>query len=1115
MGLSATLVDSLDCRAIGTALIGQLSGPSNSLGTVRVDVPAAPLQSATSAAGQVDVGPIDGAVQRLVQRIPQALAGLPQADEIVRPLTGVVDLAGQIAANDLPTQFDALLERLQAELQRPGNGGHAALLLRLAQSLCSAPEGQSLAALVRALAPALSTGTAGAFPYLDILRGVEGATQVLGGLMCLETVLAEADRLAATLSVRLDPAAIDHHRAVLAQAVGEGPGSLPDRLDAVDAADAGAVALLADEVVAVAVSLGELRERMATGLGMDEATLAYLDIDRLQAEIDASRTMIRTADVDPASRVTASIALMVAPLMDFDLPGAPAGGLAALIDSAESRVAGLASGLDALDLVFLVGPLTDGLHTLTQPLRELQQLVDSVIVALRSALEQVHAAVAALPLDELADVLRSFLGPVASALDAVRDLLEGVEAALQVAAGAAGSAIGAIDGALDAFKNGIDAFFAEAQTAVTQIDLGGAIAAVAEQVQQFANLLAQAQMKPYFDGAVGAIDAATDVVGAVPFGLLPDSMKADVDAAVQPIRAVDIDAVEQQIETLLGITPDGRFALRGDLEAAIAEVAQKFEAVLEIIEQHHPEVLLADVNTELNRLATQLRAVEPDLTLQPVRAAIDAVQDVVGGLDLQALLQPVNDAFAQITGALDNLSVAELVAPVQQQLDEARARVVDVTRLDRWADALDALRAQTLALLGQVDPQRMRLPLEAALSEVGDTLSRFPAFDAGAGMGAVVAGMLAATGRRIQPSSFGPVLGWMRADPAAASTALAAHSAGVSRSLDRAAAMVDAVDPVRIGTALNGRFARLATAVDALALRAAGGSSARITLGAVRAHLDSATLFGELAAQRARYRAALQAAQARAGAFERSGHSEADLGVAALRLVLVPLMPAGEKLRAVFASLGFTDAQLSVASVVRTLLEAAPPERLVGLVMPLFEALHRRLSALLDAVIEPLRSAAADLRGLLDALDLGPLVTAADGIVAQARSDIMVLSPAQLLAEPLQAFDALRRAIDDDPLATVRGILTALRDQIAGVLEKVDLRVLLAAPLSIYDHILSEVQRIDPTGLLLPVFDQIDQIAGQVDTGLDETVASFKRLQQALPSGGGGSSVSVSGAVTL
>lgn len=1114
MGLTATLSAGLDCRSLATALVGQLQTHGGALGTVAIPLDAGSLRAVTHASGGVNSTPVAAAVAQLAGQIPAALSALPAVDAVVQPLTAIVGLAGQIAANDVPTLFDQVIARTRDVLTPPAGGGHAAMLLRVAEVLTAAPEGQALrqlaAALLPAIGPMFDAGRAGIFPFLDVLRGVEGATQVLGGLMCLETVLAEAERLAGLLSVRLDPAAIADRQAALSAALGDGATALAARVAAVDAADDLALGAIVSEVIAVARTLGELREALAVGLATDEATLAYLDVETLQAEVDAARAMIRTADAAPARRATEALAALIQPLLAFELPGTPAGGVSALLDIVEAQVAGVAAQVDAIDLGFITDPLAAALRTATQPLCELQALIDRVLLALRRTLDQIRAVVAALPLDELAQSIRQFLAPVAQALDAVAELIAHTEAALQTAADAAAAALGQIDGALDGFKGDIDAFFGTAQNAVEQVDLDAAMAGVAQKIQEFADLLAQAQMKPIFDGAVGAIDTAAGVVGAVPFDLLPESMKSDVDALVQPIKAVDADAVEVEIETALGIGADGKFALRGDLDAAIETVHEKFQALLDAVEQRNPRVLLAELDEALDELATQVREIEPDLTLQPVREAIDSVRGAIEGIDLDALLQPVRVAFAQITGALDQLTVAQAIAPLQQQIDEARQAVIAALRLDQWEAALNDLRTQALALLERADPQQLQAPIEAALGELRDTLARFPAAQAGVGLGVVVAGLLGASGRRIQSSSFSVVLAWLGGGSSAAGTALAAHSAGFAASLANAAVRVEAADPAAAGALLNARLAALGAAVQGLSGRVSAGSEAQLTLTAVRPALDGASIFGELSSHRERYRALLNDAVSLADGFKLGGFSEVDAGAAALRQAVEPMEPARAKVRQLFAAVGLAEGELSVAGVINRLLAAAPPERLVGLVMPIFEALHRRAENLLDAVIVPLRAATTDLRDLLAAVDLAPLVEAADGIVAQARAEIEALSPDHLLAEPLQSFADLRSAIvDHDPLDGISAILANLKELIARVLEKLDLEHLLEVPLEIYEHLFGEIRRLDPRGLLTPVFDQIDVIASQVDTGLADTVASFKRLQDALPAGGG-SSVSVS-----
>src|SRR4029078_215014 len=93
-----------------------------------------------------------------------------------------------------------------------------------------------------------------------------------------------------------------------------------------------------------------------------------------------------------------------------------------------------------------------------------------------------------------------------------------------------------IDGARNTFQKELDKDFAAAKQVVDDAHLDQILGQVAESVQAFADLLKQADMQPYFDNAVGAIHTPTNVVSAVPFNLLPASMKADVDAVVKPVK---------------------------------------------------------------------------------------------------------------------------------------------------------------------------------------------------------------------------------------------------------------------------------------------------------------------------------------------------------------------------------------------------------------------------------------------------------------------------------------------------------------------------------------------------------------------------------------------------
>jgi len=200
---------------------------------------------------------------------------------------------------------------------------------------------------------------------------------------------------------------------------------------------------------------------------------------------------------------------------------------------------------------------------------------------------------------------------------------------------------------------------------------------------------------------------------------------------------------------------------------------------------------------------------------------------------------------------------------------------------------------------------------------------------------------------------------------------------------------------------------------------------------------------------------------------------------------------------------------------VKRLFAVATPERLTGLVMPLFTALRNRALALIDSVLAPLKKAVHDLITLLEAVDLTPLREAVDGVYQEVRAQIAALSPEVLLADVLAAFrDVQQQVAQFNPLADVQAALTELRDTTTRVLGKLKASEMLATPLAIYDEILALLEQLNIQNLMAPILDQIDAIAEQVDEGLTGTVDAFQRLQDALPDRVGSTELSASVAVS-
>jgi hypothetical protein len=226
---------------------------------------------------------------------------------------------------------------------------------------------------------------------------------------------------------------------------------------------------------------------------------------------------------------------------------------------------------------------------------------------------------------------------------------------------------------------------------------------------------------------------------------------------------------------------------------------------------------------------------------------------------------------------------------------------------------------------------------------------------------------------------------------------------------------------------------------------------------------------------------------------------------------LEPLRGLLGSLRAFVRATGLTAVDAGVPQMLRALLDVAPPARLAAMTSPIFLALRERLLALIDAVIDPVKDGIARLQGLIDAIDLAPLRQAVDEVFQEAVAEVQALSPAVLLAEPIAGVNAVKAEVATfDPLGPIIDVLDALRDTVARVLAKLDASDLLADPVAIYREIVDALDALNLQDLMAPVLDLLDQIAHDVDAGLDDTVSAFQRLQDALPAGGGGSSASAS-----
>jgi hypothetical protein len=1097
VSVAATLGAKLDAGDFGDRLIAALQGPLGRLGDITLPADPDTLTSVSSG-GPVDLSSIERAVGDAAARARTLLAELPIAGDVLAPLTASLDVIESVTADDFAGRAEALLVALGRATEGSREGGLLGVLQRLALALGEAREGRAVLDLARTLA-----GQGGieipTLPVGDTLAALDGGVRALGGLLAMDSVLADAESLTAAMAAQLDADAIARDVATLEQALDGGPVTLPAFVAGVAADDPAAVAAAVDAVAACAALLETLDQRLRAGMGLGEATLVYLDVDRVLAEVELAAALARGADLDPLGRQAASLAAGLAPFIGPLAGVAPPQSLDALITQVEAELAGLATELDTLDVAALAAPLAEGIATITGLLDELAALIARVTVAFQSALATVRDTMAALPLEAIGDALRALTAPITALVEAITTLVGDIRAALDTAATATVAALDDVEGAVDTFKADLGALFAEAKTFVDGLHLDQVLGQVADRIQAFADVLDRARMEPYFDTAADAIGTAADVIAAVPFGLLPDSMKAEVDAAVRPIKEADARAIELEIEQLLGIGEDGTFALRGDIEQAVAGIQQAYDQLIATVRAADPRAALAGVDAKLQEVAARIREISPSLTLAPVQEAIDRVKAAIAAIDLDRVLDPVRGVFGDILGAIEAYRPSTLVGGAQARVAAARQAVVDAVRLAEWAPALDDLAARTLGLLDRFDPQRLGRGLEQALGEVQAIVDRFPGSGPPTSLGGVLVTLMRGFGLRVNAARFEAVAEWIGG--ASGSAALAARATRISDAVTRTRDGVAALDLGALTARIVQRVGELQAPAAALQAALPADAPARARLAAAMARLNIGDTLGALDSNRARYLAMLSQSATAAETLRRTGFSDVDVTLANLRTALGPLASAADTLRRILGALGL-GVDGGVAGVLRSLLAVVSPPRLTGVAMPLFVALRGRLTALLTAILTPLRDGIAKLRSVIDAIDLAPLSAALDSVFEEVRAQILALHPDQVLAEPLAALRALQQAIvAQDPLAPVIAIVTAVRDAVARVAGKLDLTALLETPLAIYDSILAALAALDVRTLIEPVLAQLDEVARQVDDGLDRTVTAFKDLQAALPDG--------------
>ncbi len=1108
MSLATELAQLLNASGSITGLQGDSTDALTEMEGVSLPEVSTDIDQSRQQSGAIDLSAITSGVQQALSDLSSGVANLPVANDVLGPVSGAIDLAAQLSELDLPNSVTELAASIDTQLS--GSDDFLGKLNCVSDLLAGNPNMTAARNLLAALADMTGSSlNADDLQAPNLLPAVQAAAQTVGGLMSLHYRLEDANRLAEVVKTQLDAeqiaAGVEQVEKQLAM---DGSIPLSQLLQQLDVGNATDVAVAKQAITNVAAPVVALRTAIAEGMAFGEATLTHLDPNGLKLALQASSQQIMVVDLSPLETAIAGLGDKIRPLFAVDFDSAPAASLEDWLTSLEGRVTDLASSIAAYDIQSLTAPITEGIETVMAIPSALTRALQSLRLTIQEALDSIRSVIESVPLEAVANTIRQVLAPIAGALSFIGDLVARIQAVLTTAVTTLQSGLDITESAVDTVKEELEKVFQKLKQYVDKLNLESVLGEVAEQIENFAQLLGQADMSPYFDTVADTINSTAGVVDNVPFSLLPDSMEQDLVDLIRPVKQVNLDAFKGDIKTLVQIGPDGKFSLRPELEDALSGIQDKYEELLGIIRDGDPRKLLAEIDAELDKLTLKIEELTPSVALEPLQQVIDEIKSVIGSFDLNATLAPLNDGFDEILTKVNEFKPSILLQDAENELSVAREAVFGALQLDRWQEELTRLRTQALALLDPMDPNQLEPLLQNAVNELKAQTSRLPQLELGYLIGSLVNSVVGGSFGQSRSEDFNALLEWMQ--HGGGTSMLTSLARDASGSIDAASNTVQQVDPQAIVLRLQPVLGEIHTALEGLP-----DGDAKTQLQQCAAVLEVEVSLGGFSPHRQRYLDALQQASGSFIELANTGLSEVDISVSRLCAVLGPLDFMNEFLRKLLAVIGIEGLDQGLQQLVNSSFEVATPARLAGIFTPLFLALKGRVEALLDGFLNPVLDAISDLQSLKEQLSLSGLMEDLDEVHGSVVSQIKVVHPEQLLGDSVTAFnDTQSQVLAFDPLGPINDAITALQTSSVRVLEKLDGEEILKTPLAIYDDIFGAMESLNLEQLLEPVLDALDSLSEKVSQGLDDTVDSFERLQDALPDQVGSTSLSASASVS-
>lgn len=1099
MNLAAQLSQQLDISTNVTLLKTDTSAVLDDMTGITLPDLGSDLLNLKEHHNNIDLSLISQGIRQATSTLDPLLNEVPLPGDALNSIEQAIALAEQFANLELSENIKEISTLLDEQLD--DNGNYLDKLDQLVAALSSQGGLSKARDLFNAFAELSGSKQQFNVQLPPLIPAIQSAVGTFGGLATLDQQLNQGAQLARTINRQLDAGNISAGVAQVERQLGIADAlPLAHYIRQLDVDDNSQIEAAKQAINNAIPPVNSLSQAIAEGMAFGQASLLQLDAPALSKSVQQTTTTLGAIDLSPLEKAIASLAEPLTPLFqNIDLSLAPANNIDQWLTELETKVATIAAGINQLDIQQLSAPVTRGLNTILALPQQLTQALQGIKLVTIEALNKIRQVVDAIPLDTIADAIRQVLTPITALLEFVTSLVNRIEAILSTALAALQQALGSAETAIDTLTDSLERLFGKARQYIEKLNLTTLVGELAENIEQVAQLLNQADMSPYFGSVVDGLNTTTGVIDKVPFDMLPDNMEQDVVDLVKPIKALDAEEVQNQIKSLLQIGADGKFELRDDLVSALAQLQQKFDALITAVEERDPRLLLTDIDTELGKLSDKINGLTPELSLEPVQEVIATLRQQLAKLDMDQALKPLTDGYDQLEEHLESYQPDKLLGPINTKITQARDNLFDHLALDRWQEQLTALRTQALAVIDPLDPAQLEPQLQALVSELQSQSANLPDVELGDLLASLVSGLFGGNAQQSTSNSIGRIVQWLQGD--SGTKALSALARQAANDIQASLTAVNAIQPQQI-------VQRLAPSIHAIhdAISSLPDSQAKNELADCAKALDITSPLTGFEPLRQAYLAELNEANASMLTLANEGLSQVDIAVRRLAGTLEPLSFLRRFWHDLLGILGINHQSLSLQAIINEILSVATPARLAALLTPVMQAFKDKTAALLDGFLEPVLAAISDLQALKTQLSLEPLIAEISHIYQEAKNQLFSLHPDQLLGETITALNHTKGQLGSfDPLAPINAALTALQQSSGGILEKLDVNTIFQAPLATYDEILDALKQLDIQKLLQPLLDVLDTIATNVDRGLEETATAVTQLQAALPDSVGSS----------